>query len=198
VSIRQNFLFVVFRDPVVVGAIQFLSSTLGAPVASLPHLTIQGPFEEKVGMSRVASIKKKLRDDIFFIGNPGSFKTKNGSVLFLRVSSDNLKHVWDKPDYPIEKFGFNPHVTLYEGPDDLRVDRALAFLKRYHLELLCRDFDVVQYVPKQSDFFPDLGAQPDEHAISKLISRGRLSSSFRSSFMAAVNRPEQDQSSPSL
>lgn len=187
-SIKQNFVFIVFRDPVAVGAIHFLSSAFGGSRVDLPHLTIQGPYEEKVDLSKIVSIKKKISNDIFFVGNPGKFKTAKGCALFFRVSSDNLRRVWDKPDFPIDKFGFNPHITIYEGPDEARVDAALAFLKRYRLELLCREFDVVQYVPRQSDMFPNLGVGPDEHAISKLSSQGRISSSFRAGFLAALNR----------
>lgn len=187
-TIKQNFVFVVFQDPLAVGAIHFLSSSIGGKIFDLPHLTIQGPYDEKVGLSKITSIRKKLSDDVFFIGNPGKFQTKKGCALFLRVTSENLRRVWDKPDFPVEKFGFNPHITIYEGPDEARVDAALAFLKRHRLELLCRDFDVVQYVPKQSDLFPNLGAPPDEHAISKLSSQGRVSSSFRAGFLAAINR----------
>lgn len=185
---RKHFLFIVFNDPIVVGALQFLSAALnGGRVGSKPHLTIQGPFEEKVELNRIRSIKRRLRGDIMFIGNPGAFETKSGRALYLSVTSANLRRVWCKPDFPIEKYGFNPHITLYEGSNSHMVDAALNFLKNNRLELLCRDFDVAQYVPKQADMFLSDGAEPDADAIGKLISRGKVASAFRSKFLATVN-----------
>jgi len=185
----QHFVFLVFADPIVVGAIQFLEGVMRPTASSRlpPHITIQGPFESKVGIDSIKLIERKLRDDIFFIGNPGVFETPKGVALYLRVASDHLRAVWDKPDYPIDKFGFNPHVTIYEGEDIPRANRALALLRRHRFELLCRDFVVTQYVPKQLDMFPHGRTSGDDHAISKLISRGSLSPSFRAAFMAAAN-----------
>jgi hypothetical protein len=187
-SARKHFLFVVFTDPVVVGALQFLGSVMDSGNLSIkPHLTIQGPFEEKVDLDRIRVVKKNLEDDIFFIGNPGLFETPNGVALYLSVSSKNLRKVWNKPDYPIEKYGFNPHITIYDGPDLRKVKAAFDFLVKNRIELLCRDFEIAQYVPKQFDMFPVEGAKGDVDAIGKLMTRGSLGSSFRARFMAAVN-----------
>jgi hypothetical protein len=150
-------------------------------------LTIQGPFEEKVSLDSIANIKRRLKDDVFFIGNPGIFETERGVALFLRVDSDNLGKVWNKPDFPASVYGFNPHITIYEGLDAGRAKRAHEFLKKNRVELLCRDFDIVQYVPKQLDMFPLESAEGNENAISILVGRGKLNSSFRAMFMAAVN-----------
>lgn len=190
-SIKRNFVFVVFNDPDVVGVIEFLSSVLSFGRSSVrPHLTIQGPYEEKVGIDSIEGIKRRLREDVFFIGNPGSFETPNGVALFLRATSENLEKVWDKPDFPAKKYGFNPHITIYEGADRLRVERALEYLKKNRVELLCRDFDVVQYVPKQLDMFPLDSVRGNENAISALMAKGRISPSFRAGFISAVNRDD--------
>lgn len=187
-SIKSNFVFVVFNDPIVVGTINFLASVMSGRYANLsPHLTIQGPFLEKVSGESIRGIKKRLEGDTFFIGNPGIFETRQGAVLFLKATSEHLPSVWNKPDYPVRSFGFNPHITIYEGLDISRARRARDFLGKNRIELLCRDFDVVQYVPKQQDMFPVEGVAGDENAISALIGAGKLSSGFRASFMAAVN-----------
>lgn len=187
-SFKRHFVFVVFNDPVVVGVIDFLFSVLNKnKIRSKPHLTIQGPFEEKVSLETIASIKRRLADDDIFIGNPGLFETKDGVALFLKVRSQNLRKVWNKPDYPVELYGFNPHITLYEGADKERAAKACEFLKKNRVELICREFDVVQYVPKQMDMFPTGSVSGDENAISILMQRGKLSSTFRTRFMAALS-----------
>jgi hypothetical protein len=165
----------------------FLMSSLNVRVSEMPHLTIQGPFDEKVPLKKITILKRRMKNDVLFIGNPGLFETDRGVALFLRIASDNLARVWFKPDYPIEKYGFNPHITIYEGKDITKASKALEFLKKNRVELLCREFDIVQYVPKQFDMFPMDGAPVDESAISKMMARGKLSSSFRASFLAAIN-----------
>lgn len=185
---RSNFLFLVFNDRQVIGVLDFLSSAFGGKGSTTDHhLTIQGPFEDKLTANDVRVAKDRLKDDVIFIGNPDAFFSSDGAVLFLRVHSDNLRKVWNKPDYPIEKFGFNPHVTIYSGPDVERVRRALMFLKKNRLELICRDFDVVPYVSKQVELFPREVIPGDENAISYLGWKGSIDPSFRAKFLAAVN-----------
>lgn len=192
-STKKHYLFIVFNDPIVVGALQFLRSCMNnGRAGAKPHLTIQGPFEEKVELARVRSVKKVLENDVIFIGNPGVFDTPNGKALYLSVSSPSLRRVWNKPDYPVEKYGFNPHITLYEGSDVSMVSAAHAFLKKNRMELLCRDFEVVQYVPKQADMFLLDGADADDDAIGKLMSRGSVMPSFRARFLSAVNKVAEE------
>lgn len=184
---QANFVFVVFKDPAVVGAIRFVWSALNEGNATYdPHLTIQGPFADPVKPEQMDSIKRRLAQDEFFIGNPGTFATKKGIALFLRVNSENLLRVWNKPDYPVEKYGFNPHLTLYEGRDESLVTAALNVLKRERFELICRSFDVVPYVSKQEQLFPRALPAGDDQAISKLIWSGKLSSAFRTRLLAAT------------
>jgi hypothetical protein len=189
----KYFIFVVFEDPEVVGILDFLAEALSGKVGrGAPHLTVQGPFGIRPTSAQIASIKRRLASDEFLIANPGIFETPAGVALYLSVRSDNLRKVWRKPDFPVEKYGFNPHLTLYEGGDVDRAKRAFNFLRagRHRIELICRDFDVVPYAAKQKELFPMEGAEADEHAVTRLIARGKVSSSFRAAFLRAVNSHE--------
>jgi hypothetical protein len=186
---RRHFVFLVFNDPVVVGIIDFLSSVLNdTRNPTRPHITIQGPFEDQVGNDAIAGIKNKLAGELFFIGNPGLFRTSNGIALYLSVVNNKLKSVWNKPDFPVAKFGLNAHVTLYEGSNIILAQHVCDYLKKYRIELLCRDFDVIQYVPKQIDMFPQESVAGDENAISQLIGRGKLPGNFRIQLLNIVNQ----------
>jgi hypothetical protein len=70
------------------------------------------------------------------------------------VSSTPLKKIWWKPDFPIEKYGFNPHVTLFKGRESVLADEILKFLKHEDIALLCHDFRLTPYAAKQADMFP--------------------------------------------
>jgi hypothetical protein len=184
---KSNFLFIVFRDPTAVGMLDFFYQALGGVGHLSPHITIQGPFPGRVTRKQISEAEKSLRGDTMLIANPGYFENNGRVVFFYRVSSEHLKRTWNKPDYPIQSYGFNPHVTVYEGTELERVKRAIQFLKREPIEFLCRDFDVVPYVSKQTELFPLEETLPDDSAIQKLAWKGKIGSSFRTRFMAAIN-----------
>lgn len=183
----QNFVFLIFRDPFVVGVVNYLRRAMGAKVDDrLPHVTIQGPFSEPISSERICSIQKILAADVFLIANVDFFDTPKGVALFFRVNSQNLARVWNKPDYPKDRFGIQPHLTMYEGPDRDRVMRAAKFLKREPLEVVTTVVDVVPYVSKQFELFPEAGVPPDEMVIQRLIALGKIGSSFDSRFRSAL------------
>ena len=190
----SHFVFIVFNDPEVVGVLNFLAEALnGRRWRQPPHLTIQGPLPNRPGADALRAIEEKLKDDQLLIANPGLFETKRGVALYLRVQSENLIRVWNKPDFPVEKYGFEPHLTLYEGPDRERALSAHAFLRsgRHRIEMICRDFKVVPYASKQAELFPMLGSVGALDAVQGLISRGKVGSSFRAAFFAAINTDSQ-------
>jgi hypothetical protein len=186
----QNFVYVVFNEPKVVGVIDFLMAAMnGGRVKTKPHITIQGPFLDRITASKIMDIKNKLKGDQFLIGNPIIFETKSGVALCLKVQSKNLQSVWDKPDYPVEKYGFNPHITIYEGPRIEYAQAALDFLKSksHRIELISSDFSILPYVSKQMEIFPHQLVAGDENAIEKMIAVGKVSSSFRAAFLRAIS-----------
>jgi hypothetical protein len=184
---KSNFVFLVLQDSSVIGVLEFMRQTLGGTWSGPPHVTLQGPLPEKVTSERIENIRKILRNDMVLLANPGYFETPGKAVFFYSATSPNMRKVWYKPDYPIEKYGFNPHVTLYEGPEIDRVRRAAEFLRREPVEMICRNFDITAYVSKQQEMFPEQPVEPDEFAIQRLAWIGKIGSSFRARFMAAVN-----------
>lgn len=186
---KSNFLFIVFKDPFVLGIIQFLRMALGSRINDQPHITIQGPFSDRITAERVAVVKRALCRDEILLANPKCFESGSKIVLYMSATSAHMANVWNKPDYPIEKFGFNPHVTIYEGLDKRKVHTAIRFLAREPIELICREFDVVPYVSKQMEMFAATETPSDEFAFQRLLSRGKVGSTFRARFLAALNSP---------
>jgi hypothetical protein len=183
----SNFLFIVLKDPFVLGIIDFLQTTIGNASKVQPHITIQGPLSDTVTADRINSVRRVLREDEILLANPSCFEGDHGVVLYMSATSKHMESVWNKPDYPISEFGFNPHITIYEGTDKIRVRSAIKFLKREPIELICRDFDVIPYVSKQVEMFPSDLTHPDNCAFEKLLARGKVGSTFRARFLAAVN-----------
>lgn len=115
------------------------------------HLTVRGPYYKEILEKNIQRWESKIESDTLFLGSIDQFNNKKEFVVYIRVESDNLRKIWRKPDYPVEKYGFNPHITLYRGRND-NYARAIAdLLKERRLEFICSEFHLTTYVSKQMD-----------------------------------------------
>lgn len=85
---------------------------------SKPHITIRGPYKEisKSVIDRASEIAKGDNFKIILNGT-GCFKVSDLFYVYIAVKSDFIRPVWKKPDYPISKGFYNPHLTIYRGAD---------------------------------------------------------------------------------
>ena len=72
------------------------------------HITVRGPYRH-VG-SRVDPVSRVIESSLIQIHDAGNFFRDGQNTVYLRCCSSKLQEVWHKPD-----FGFNPHITLYNG-----------------------------------------------------------------------------------
>lgn len=104
------------------------------------HLTVRGPYRREVGRRVLEKCRHTLYGDALRIGDIGRFSNPGQEVVFLHVDSPNLRRVWWKPNYPITKYGYTPHISLYRGVDAAFADRLAGFLRRERLGLVCNEF----------------------------------------------------------
>ena len=73
-----------------------------------------GSHHSKGPLSKQQEPVSKLQQNRSRLGNQdlgaGNFFHSGQNTVYLQCESPKLKDVWDKPDY-----GFNPHITLYDG-----------------------------------------------------------------------------------
>ncbi len=119
------------------------------------HLTIRGPYGHGVPPGVVSRCRELLRYDVLRIAEVGRFHNQAEEVVFLRVDAPNLRRVWYKPDYPLNQYGFVPHISIYRGPDHRLADLLEGFLVREQLILSCAEFRVVTRVSRQKQLFLD-------------------------------------------
>lgn len=179
----------------------------GERPAQPTHLTIRGPYAGRVPRGVVSQCRSKLEQDVLRIADVGRFNNTNEEVVFLRVDSPNLRRVWWKPDYPIGKFGFNPHISLYRGKDFALAEALELFFKHEGIELFCAEFRLVSAVTRQQEmlvppvpvslfpFHSVLDGKISENFLSRLdvvITRVR-----RRSAQAVSERPKEVNAEPS-
>ena len=156
------FVFIEFKDAEVNGLITGIREVVGTKAGqSNIHLTIRGPYSVPVSAARLKSYQRLLEPHPVLLDGFGLFHSSNKTVVYMKAQHPMLRRIWWKPDFPIRKYGFNPHITLYEGDDRGRAEHLKAFLEKEGLKLLVSKFQVTGYVSDHTDLFPS-NQSPDE------------------------------------
>ena len=83
------------------------------------HVTLAGPFGSARHLPRKTEFRRKVS-----IAGVGQFRSESQNTIFLTIGARDLEDFWNKPDYP-----FNPHLTIYDGPDSATADTLYVVLK---------------------------------------------------------------------
>jgi 2'-5' RNA ligase len=154
--VARRFVFLEIRDPEINALFGWLrESAMGAPSRHNVHITIRGPYSAEVPESQLKRIQEALNADPIVFDGVGMFSAGTRYVVYVKVQHPKLRQVWWKPDFPVEVYGFNPHITLYEGGDKHRAEAVLHFLQHETLRVLTWDFEVTARVSDHRDLFGD-------------------------------------------
>jgi hypothetical protein len=94
------------------------------------HITVRGPYDSEI---QTEALARALVGNIVTVFGVGRFAGQAGAqqnTVVLRCDGTRLRVVWDKPDFP-----YNPHITLYDGPDPAVADAVAEVLGRHRLSL---------------------------------------------------------------
>ncbi|MBK6639239.1 MAG: hypothetical protein IPG34_17230 [Rhodocyclaceae bacterium] len=169
------FLFLEIHDLPVVALLQQLRKTFkGHPSNSPIHITIRGPYLKMPDRIDIGNLWDAIRAHGILVNRVAHFELNDRRVIYLRATSDVIRELWHKPDYPIHAFGFNPHITLYEGPVKRAAD-VERFLRVERLEFLCTELSLRFRDTEQGDFLTTATANPGspQDSNSVLMSRYR-------------------------
>lgn len=84
------------------------------------HITLRGPF--KTSQAAHQNVLNLFASEISITG-VGRFPPPQTTV-YLACGSPAIEERWWKPDY-----GFNPHITVYDGPSQEFANRAYSTMK---------------------------------------------------------------------
>jgi hypothetical protein len=155
-SKASRFIILEFLDAEINGLLYGLMNEFGrVEIHNKIHITVRGPYYGPIPAEEILRCSNILKYDPILIHDAGIFEDEHIGIVYLKVTSPNLKKIWWKPDFPIDKYGFNPHVTLYQGKDLTLVRLIFNFLKKEQINLLCHDFRLIQYTSKQNELFPN-------------------------------------------
>ncbi len=149
------------------------------------HLTVRGPYRQKVPRKILSRCREVLDNDTLRICDVGRFMNVDQQVVFLRVECQNLRKIWWKPNYKIRDHGFTPHISLYRGRDATFADRVADFLRREQIELICDRYRLTVHLSDGLHFGADQPTAFEETTWP--VEAGRINPSLLSRLRKFVN-----------
>jgi len=143
----KHFLFLEIEDPDFNAFYDDLSWILtGTRPIKPPHLTVRGPYKNPIPRDEVERYRQHMQYAVLKIAGLGTFSNPDEEVVFLSVDSPQLREIWWKPDYPIGSSGFNPHISIYRGPDSALAYKLAHFQPLHAVSYLCAEYALVPVV----------------------------------------------------
>lgn len=160
-----SFLFVEILDRPAIHMLNELRAIFrGRTSRSGIHITVRGPYKNPPSAKVVDKLWQQISGERLLLHGIGRFELPEKHIVFLRSHSRAIRRIWWKRDYPILRYGFNPHITLFEGPPD-QAREVETFLKREQIELFCRRLALTLYQTHPGDLF-------DTPLVTELFSTG--------------------------
>ena len=125
---RRVFYVVYFRNRRLqysLDAMRFIANPLEKNYA---HITVRGPYKQRYNLR---AMDKAIDGTEVTAHGVGSFFGYSQNTVFIKCHSEMLRDVWRKTDY-----GFNPHVTIYDG--ESREFAEILLGRLYHLTIKFR------------------------------------------------------------
>ncbi|MDP3190276.1 hypothetical protein [Rhodoferax sp.] len=149
----STFVFVQIHDEPAVNLLSSLREIFKGRQSKSPiHITVRGPHKHVPSQNRLGRLWDQLDGEGLLIHGIGTFDFPEKSIVYIKSNSKAIRKIWWKRDYPIIRFGFNPHISLFEGTKENALEVA-EFLKSQKIELYCRDLSLTLYQTFSDDLF---------------------------------------------
>jgi hypothetical protein len=87
------------------------------------HITVRGPYWREID---TAPFDELLQGNLITISGVNRFQSEYQQTVYFQCLGTSLARVWDKKD-----FGYNPHLTIYDGGSVNIADHIAAVVSRY-------------------------------------------------------------------
>jgi 2'-5' RNA ligase len=159
----EKILALVVKDYYIASILKYLQNILSDyPIKSPPHITIRGPYTDK-------HISKNIIDNITaLLKNMGNIIISRVDYfviddelfnVYFSVLNGDLKKITRKRDYPMYRFGFNPHVTLCKTNNFDRAEKIKDIFNKNKIEFVINsdNFQLLTFeigkIYKEFDFY---------------------------------------------
>lgn len=91
------------------------------------HITVRGPYSKRLSLNKEKEYSSIIQgEDIHVIGVSNFFSFNQNTVFFDCEENENLRKIWKKTTYK----DYNPHITLYDGKDNVFARELYEILKQ--------------------------------------------------------------------
>lgn len=148
------FVFLEFTDPKVREFLHSLRESITGRVdTKTAHITVRGPYDKVPELAQIEQLSDEIKGHGVIIGGAGIFETSSGYAVYLKVQSPTFSKIWWKPDYSVEQFGINPHITIYETANLKDAQAVKKFLQKERIEIFTFNIVLTINMSKQSNLF---------------------------------------------
>ena len=172
----NKFLFIKILDEELVILFQGLKSIFNDQEATSPvHITVKGPQKSNFKVTSFNNFSD--RDHPLVISQSSCFSYSRKYFVHFKVQIPEMGkyQLWYKPTFPTEK---NPHITVCETSDEDFSKDIVRFLNKEVDDLLCRDYEFLQYTPSQHDMIIAMDYEKtrniDDASVPNLINIGKV------------------------
>lgn len=149
----SSFLFLEILDRPAVQMLNDLRAILKRkPSRSGIHITVRGPYKTPPSERILEDLWHTIAGERLLLNGIGKFEFPDRHIVYLRSHSRAIRRIWWKRDYPIIRYGFNPHISLFEGSPK-QAEAVEAFLKGEGIELFCTRLALTLYQTSADDLF---------------------------------------------
>ncbi len=72
----------------------------------------------------------------------GYFSVNKQIYVYIAANAPGLRRVWRKPDYPLTKGFFNPHITIYRGNNMAVAERIIIDHAHFQDTISCKNISL--------------------------------------------------------
>ena len=151
----SSFVFLEIKDAPAASLLSDLRSVFKRKESRSPiHITVRGPYKTTPTRDKLEHLWHVIEGEGLLLSGIGRFQLPDRGLVILRSHSKAIRKIWWKRDYHIIRYGFNPHVTLFEGPHDRAIE-VEKFLRKERLELFCRKLSLTLYETRDDELFSE-------------------------------------------
>ena len=148
------FVYLEFTDPKVREFLYSLRESINGVQDTKPiHITVRGPYDKQPDVESLSELNEEIRGYGVLIGGVGIFDIPSGFVVYLKVQSPQFNKIWWKPDYKIEEYGINPHITIYETSNKEAAQIVEKFIRAERIEIFTFSSILTVNMSKQNNLF---------------------------------------------
>jgi len=119
------------EDPIIRKCLFAIKLLAQQRISKPPHITVRGPSARPTSESERTRLSNQLISNELRFKDFGIFNNDR-TVIFLSFDEGKLGQVWHKPSYPVEKFGINVHITIYDGNDREFAESLYELCKQFN------------------------------------------------------------------